>query len=494
MNKKLDKLLAPDAPSPGIPLKKSTLAVLGGVALVALAVGAIVMDANAPPPAPPAPAPTEAKDVQREKAAKLDIDQERKKAQEAVEAEERKNGVVKPAVEPGATPLDPRTNAAGTTPATSQAARPPAGTPGGAMATPSNPKGPLPPDARRTDAASVPVDKPSSKYAGNANKQDAGGSDRQQEDFQMEAQVRSARSVAFDEGPTNAAAASPLGAASLLNNPAGAVGRAASASINDLLANAATTQAPSASMPNPNAALLSAMRNGQPATPVRNAGGGNSDVNWVNDYAAGGAQKTNDAIKAYPTASPFTLHQGKIIPAVLGRQINSDLPGEITAYVVSNVYDSLGKGALLIPKGSVLVGRYNSEVKPGQERVLFAFNRLIMPNGQSFDLPGAQGSDLSGASGITGDVNNHFFKMFGASFFTAWLGNQVTPQTSTNGLNGVTTTVSPAGQVLVDVSKTILDRNRTIPPTITVDQGARLNVEVKKDMEFSGPYSGSLKP
>jgi type IV secretion system protein VirB10 len=224
--------------------------------------------------------------------------------------------------------------------------------------------------------------------------------------------------------------------------------------------------------------------------PVQTSGIGNTG--WVNEYASASSQKSAETIKPYPTASPFTLHQGKVIPAVLGRQINSDLPGEITAYVVTNVYDSLGNGALLIPKGSVLVGRYNSDVRPGQERVLFAFNRLIMPNGQSFDLPGAQGSDLAGASGTTGDVNNHFLKMFGASFFTAWLADRVTAPTTTNGLTG-STSVSPAGQVLVDVSKTILDRNRTIPPTITVDQGTRINVEVKKDMEFSGPYSWSKK-
>jgi type IV secretory pathway VirB10-like protein len=56
------------------------------------------------------------------------------------------------------------------------------------------------------------------------------------------------------------------------------------------------------------------------------------------------------------------------------------------------------------------------------------------------------------------------------------------------GYGGVTTTVSPAGQVLVDTSRTILDRSKTIQPTITVAKGSRINIEVKKDMEFAGPY------
>jgi type IV secretory pathway VirB10-like protein len=78
--------------------------------------------------------------------------------------------------------------------------------------------------------------------------------------------------------------------------------------------------------------------------------------------------------------------------------------------------------------------------------------------------------------------------MFGASFFTAWLADRVTPTNQSSGFGGVTTTVSPAGQVLVDTSRTILDRNKGIRPTITVAKGARINIEVKKDMEFAGPY------
>ena len=48
--------------------------------------------------------------------------------------------------------------------------------------------------------------------------------------------------------------------------------------------------------------------------------------------------------------------------------------------------------------------------------------------------------------------------------------------------------MTAADQVLSDVSKTILQRNRVIPPTITVDQGTRINVEVAQDMVFPEQY------
>ncbi len=126
----------------------------------------------------------------------------------------------------------------------------------------------------------------------------------------------------------------------------------------------------------------------------------------------------------------------------------------------------------------------------GQERVLFAFQRLIMPNGEGFDLPAAQGSDLAGASGITGDVDNHFFQMFVSSLFIAWTADKVAQPSNVN-IYGGQAPQSPAGEVLVDVAKTVLERQKNIPPTITVDQGTRINIEVKQDMEFSGPYMRS---
>jgi type IV secretion system protein VirB10 len=129
-------------------------------------------------------------------------------------------------------------------------------------------------------------------------------------------------------------------------------------------------------------------------------------------------------------------------------------------------------------------------VKIGQARILFAFERLILPDGTSFDLPPAPGSDLRGAAGIGGEVNNHFLKMFASSFFIAVLADKTSAPT------GVTTIGNEgggikgaAGEVLVDVSKSILDRNKVIPPTITVRQGERINVEVVSDMVFPRAYN-----
>lgn len=282
----------------------------------------------------------------------------------------------------------------------------------------------------------------------------------------MEASTRMARALAFDVDEPKADQRGDALAS-----------RQASGGPPLLPAAGAEVQAPSASV----ASQLDTFRKQltqQAAGPQR--------ANWLQDYAQETNERGGRLIRGYRAPNGLVLRQGKVIPAVLGRQINSDLPGRITAYVSSNVYDS--EGQLLIPMGSSLVGQYDSGVKVGQSRLMFAFERLILPNGYSFDLPAAPGTDLSGAAGMSGDVDNHFFKMFGTSLLIAILAEKGTKQPSNVTQVGTSGPVTAAGQVLSDVGKTILERNRMIPPTITVDQGTRINVEVVSDMVFPESY------
>ena len=225
------------------------------------------------------------------------------------------------------------------------------------------------------------------------------------------------------------------------------------------------------------------------------------NVQWTRDLAS---EKPAPTMLPRKIQSKLVLTQGKVIPAVLMRTLISDLPGEVVAQTSVDVFDSFEGRTLLIPKGSILVGQYSNNVAMGQSRLLFAFQRLIMPNGYTFDLPAAAGMDSSGASGVTGDVDNHFFKMFGSSLLVALLADRIErnapPATQTQGSAGIpglvgasaaTAARGAGGQVLLDVSRTILDRNRNIPPTITIEAGTRLNVQVAGDMEFPTAYQGT---
>lgn len=59
-------------------------------------------------------------------------------------------------------------------------------------------------------------------------------------------------------------------------------------------------------------------------------------------------------------ASPFILQAGAVIPAALITGIRSDLPGQITAQVTENIYDSPTGRILLVPRGTRIIGQYDT--------------------------------------------------------------------------------------------------------------------------------------
>jgi type IV secretion system protein VirB10 len=193
-------------------------------------------------------------------------------------------------------------------------------------------------------------------------------------------------------------------------------------------------------------------------------------------------------LTARPAVGSWVIDAGTVLPAVLTRRIGTDAPGVVTAMISMDVYDSRTARILLLPKGARLVGRYNSDVSTGQARLQFAFTRLILPDGTSFDLPGAMGSDAAGQGGLEADVDRHFLRTFGAALAIGLLADRVVrPETvPAPGLAGGG--LSATGQVLVDTANAVLQRNASIAPTLTVDEGSRLQVEVVRDLLFSHPY------
>jgi type IV secretion system protein VirB10 len=194
------------------------------------------------------------------------------------------------------------------------------------------------------------------------------------------------------------------------------------------------------------------------------------------------------ALAPRPSVGAFVIDEGTVIPAVLTRRISTDAPGVVTAMVSMDVYDSRTARALLLPKGARLVGRYNSDVAAGQARLQFAFTRLILPDGSSFDLPGAVGSDAAGQGGLEADVDRHVLQSFGAALLIGVIADRVVRPEAAPAPGTYGGGLSATGQVLVDTANAALQRSAAIAPTLTVDEGARLNVEVARDLVFPKPY------
>ena len=215
----------------------------------------------------------------------------------------------------------------------------------------------------------------------------------------------------------------------------------------------------------------------------------------ANVLAASGAEKTT---ATRLNNLNFTIVQGKIIDAVLESAINTDLPGLIRGIVSRDVFAESGR-EVLIPKGSRLIGTYNTGVTRGQVRVLVIWTRLIRPDGIDIEI-GSSAIDALGRAGVLGMADNKYSEIFSAALLTSVLdiGLAVTldavsnqNNTSTTNANGTTTTGSaaaPAGAAALSnlggISKDVVNSLLDLRPTITVDQGTKINIFVNKDLTF----------
>ncbi|MER8677587.1 MULTISPECIES: TrbI/VirB10 family protein [unclassified Mesorhizobium] len=188
-------------------------------------------------------------------------------------------------------------------------------------------------------------------------------------------------------------------------------------------------------------------------------------------------------------ASKNVLQAGAVIAAALMTGIRSDLPGQITAQVTENVYDSPTGQVRLIPQGTRLIGQYDNGVGFGQRRVLLAWTRLIFPNGRSIILEREPGADAEGYAGLEDGVDYHWGELFKAAALSTVL--SIGAQAGSSGQEsdimralrqGASDSISQTGQQIVQ-------RQLNIAPTLTIRPGYPVRVIVTRDLVLE-PYGG----
>lgn len=177
----------------------------------------------------------------------------------------------------------------------------------------------------------------------------------------------------------------------------------------------------------------------------------------------------------------YKILQGKFISAVLETSVNSTMPGMVRAVVNKDVYSDTGK-FILLPRGTRLIGMYNSSLTAGQTRVMIVWTRAITPQHADIAI-GSPNADNLGQSGMGGVVDSHFWQIFGTSALLSVLG-----AATTNGAGGDTAAgnyQSIVAQGMVNTSSSMLQNRMNIQPTIHVAQGSSIQVFVARDLDFS---------
>lgn len=180
-------------------------------------------------------------------------------------------------------------------------------------------------------------------------------------------------------------------------------------------------------------------------------------------------------------AAPAILQAGSVIPAALITGIRSDLPGLVTAQVTQNVYDSPTGRILLIPQGSRLIGDYDADVAFGQNRVLLAWNRLILPDGRSIVLERQPASDTQGFAGLQEGTDYHWGGVLKATLVSTLLGAGAELGSGDDGnlarafRRGTQDSINRAGEQIVS-------RELNVRPTLTIRPGFPVRVLVTRDL------------
>ena len=189
-----------------------------------------------------------------------------------------------------------------------------------------------------------------------------------------------------------------------------------------------------------------------------------------------------------PPASPYVLQARAVIPAALITGIRSDLPGQITAQVTENIYDSPTGRLLLVPQGTRIIGQYDNAVQFGQRRVLLVWNRLIFPNGRSIVLERQPGADAAGYAGLEDGVDYHWWDLAKAAGLSTLL--SVGAELAISDDDRLLSAIRNGGQDTINnAGQEIIRRQLNVPPTLTIRPGFLVRVIVTRDLVLE-PYRG----
>jgi type IV secretion system protein TrbI len=266
----------------------------------------------------------------------------------------------------------------------------------------------------------------------------------------------------------------------------GSVGNAVEAIAASVGAPAAAAQPPTP-LPSPVTVLPPQKEAAQPAEVMVQNGQGEKAA-----FAKAGVSQDYVEAKLQKPRSPYEIKAGTVIPAALMTAINSDLPGEVIAQVTQPVYDHVTGKYVLIPQGSRIIGRYDSQVAYGQTRALVVWRRVIFPNGNSLNFGAMGAADPTGAAGLADRVDDHFGQLAKGIVLSTLLSMGVSSAQDAQARSSGTLVLNSGASGLANEAESVGSRltNRDLnrQPTIEIRQGAEVRVLVDKDMILA-PYS-----
>jgi len=188
----------------------------------------------------------------------------------------------------------------------------------------------------------------------------------------------------------------------------------------------------------------------------------------------------------YNNLAPVKCFQGQNLDCVLLHKLIADTEeAPVVVAVSKDFFDATAK-YVVIPSGTRVIGRSQVINYNGAARLYVWFDRIILPNGISVPLPqSGSGLDVQGALGIVSNVNRHFWQKYSSAIFVGLL----------DGLSGLAQSNTSDAQMQYmfgrtsenfgEVNKEIMRFNGNIVPTISVNSGHKIKINLSADIIIS---------
>lgn len=185
----------------------------------------------------------------------------------------------------------------------------------------------------------------------------------------------------------------------------------------------------------------------------------------------------------------LVLTRGNTIPCALDRNIDSNVPGQLSCHTVQDIYSSSGK-VLLMERNTKITGSFKGGVAQGQTRIFATWDRIETPKRVFMQISAPAVGGL-GEAGIDGVLDTQFGTRFYNTILLSTIQDTISnlaTQLGKSSSNGGSVSVDNTTQATNDIAVETLKNTINIPNVIRKNIGEIVGVDVMQDMDFSSVY------
>jgi len=196
------------------------------------------------------------------------------------------------------------------------------------------------------------------------------------------------------------------------------------------------------------------------------------------------------AVWGTPADPTKVLYRSQVLKGILQHDVQSDQPGLMRILVTEEVQDRFGQGHVLVPQYTILLGAQDGKVNFGASTLGMTIDSMEFPDGTVVALTKAKAGDATGATGVPGDVNNHWGRVLAGAGITALLA--IGTRIPAGNQQGFAPTIAQevagnAGGSIAGSGQQVVQRELNVSPTITIKYGTPVTVQLTENVNFQTP-------